>query len=105
MSDWIDVNDRLPSTSRTVLIKQEYGNNKAEFIVIGHYAYKYSIEAGADEDCEFLDYEESKDIYFYPQGWYEQQLNWDEYASIYINEKVISWREIDSINEWGPSDE
>ena len=97
MNTWINAEKEKPESGKNVLIKQEFGNRKAEFIVIGHYSEKNSIEAVGTDEYDWLDYDEDKDCYFYPEGWYEQQLNWNEFASIHINERVIEWRYLDDL--------
>lgn len=88
---WIKISDQKPPSNTSVLIRQKTGYKENSVTVIGKYLEKYQEEAG-DCDCwEFCDYHEEQDEYFYPEGWYENQWNWDDYASIHINEEITHW--------------
>lgn len=88
--EWISVEDKLPPNNRSVLIRQETGYNDNKCTVVGQYVRQYELESSFD-DGDWAEYSEEKDEYFCPEGWYEQQINWDDYAFIHINEKVTHW--------------
>ena len=89
--NWIKVCEQKPPSNKSVLIRQKTGYKDNSVTVIGKYLEKYQEEAG-DSDCwEFCDYHKEQDEYFYPEGWYENQWNWDDYASIHISEEVTHW--------------
>jgi hypothetical protein len=48
-------------------------------------------EAASDND-DFSVYCEADDTFYWPEGWYEQIDNWDDYSAVLINHKVTHWR-------------
>lgn len=89
---WISVKDKLPPNAKPVLcsMKSTYNDSTAQFV--GNYARKFELEAGEDDFDKWLEYNEEADEYFYPEGWYEQQINWGDYASIGVCEgDVTHW--------------
>ncbi|MEA3250176.1 MAG: DUF551 domain-containing protein [Pseudomonadota bacterium] len=91
MSEWISVNDRMPEPQRDVLICQMYGAAGPKFQVVGKWIKALTEEA--DPDCDdWHEYDEASDEYYVPEGWYENQHNWGEFASIYMpSESVTHW--------------
>jgi hypothetical protein len=88
MSEWISVEDGLPEKKCLATYKNRMGKNR---IVVAEYIPRWTVEAGCDDDAP-SEYSEEKDEYYYLEGWYEQQDNWGEYASIFINEgEVTHW--------------
>ena len=93
--EWVSVEDRLPSSGRKVLAfyTNRLGNPR---IVIGAYAAKHTIEQ--DPYADYFDYAEEKDVYYYPEGWYESLDNWEEYSEIVIHEGIVKyWAPLPSI--------
>jgi len=88
--EWISVEDKLPPNSRDVLALQNTGYNDNRVIVVAQYARKFELEISGEWD-ELSEYCAEKDQYFCPEGWYEQQVNWGDYAYIHINEQVTHW--------------
>jgi len=87
---WIKVSDRMPDHGKTVLAtyKNSHGKNR---IIVGYYLERWTEESDNEDDCND-EYYEKLDKYFYKSGWYEQQDNWWDYASIYVHEgKVTHW--------------
>ena len=88
MSEWISVEDRLPEKKVLATYKNRAGNNR---IIVADYFPRFTVESNAEYD-DYDEYCEEKDTYYYREGWYEQQDNWGDYASIYVNEgKVTHW--------------
>lgn len=87
MSEWIFIKDQIPPTNKNVLLLQKTGYSENTVIVVGSYIEKFTVES--DED--YAEYCEEKNEYFAPEGFYESQFNWGEYADIGIGEEVIAW--------------
>jgi hypothetical protein len=85
-----------PKPQKEVLVFQKHGESVVCFV--GSYTKKFEKEACCDSD--FMEYCEEKDQYYEPEGWYESQYNWDEYAGIYCSQgNVIGWCELPNFNE------
>jgi len=90
MSEWISVKDRMPEHGRKVLATYTNSYGKRRFIVGCHFE-RWTEEAGHEDECA-SEYCEKRDEYFALEGWYEQQDNWDDYASISVHEgEVTHW--------------
>ena len=88
--DWIRVEDQLPKHGINVIAtyKNSVGRDR---IIVGHYLERWKEESGCDVDVND-EYSEKLDGYFYKEGWYEQQDNWNDYASITVHEgEVTHW--------------
>lgn len=90
MSEWISVEERLPEPMKVVLVRQRTGCQDKSVTVIGQWIPALTEEADADA-VDWLDYDEATDASYVPEGWYEMQVNWGEYSSIYIHEAVTHW--------------
>lgn len=87
MADWTPVTESLPQPGRTVLAYYTNRCNKGRTI------RAVWIPAGfeeADPEQEHVEYDEAKDCYFTPEGWYEQIDNWDDYMAVAVHEGQIS---------------
>ena len=90
---WIKITDQMPPSGKVVLLKQQREGYEP-FPIIGQYAEKYSVESAGDDDES--EYNDADDTYYCPEGFYEQQMNWDVYQWIAIDSymPVIEWMEI-----------
>lgn len=88
--EWISVEERLPEPRKPVLIRQKTGYRENEATVVGQWIPAKSMESDADDD--WFEYDESVDMHYVPEGWYERQINWGEFANIHIGEQVTHWR-------------
>lgn len=87
---WVNVNDRLPPAGKDVLIRQKYYGKFVSFT--GYWIPKYHSEDSSSDEWEWLDYDKENDVYYEPEGWYENQYNWAEYSAIYCDqENVTHW--------------
>lgn len=77
--EWIKCSEKMPNPEKTVLA---YGLNEYNHkrIVRAFYVPEFYV---SDEDIEFsgdCDYNEEKDEYFHPKGWYEhnesEEIHW-----------------------------
>ncbi len=81
--------ETAPSGKKILIVyKNSLGN--ARIIIAKHYS-KFAVEASYDTDLD-TDYSEETDTYYWPEGWYEQADNWDEYTDIALNQgKPSHW--------------
>ena len=90
MSDslWIEAGLRLPDPSKKVLAfyRNSLGNGR---IVVASWVPANTVQECCDE-YDFAEYNEDLDDYFWPQGWYEQIENWDDYGAILIREHTVT---------------
>lgn len=93
VSQWIPCSERLPEPGVTVLIHQQTGYKDNTVTVIGRYVSRLTEPHywGSDGADDWLEYDEEKDEYFCPEGWYENQHNWGEYSSLFISQPVTHW--------------
>ena len=87
---WIPVTERLPESGEHVLLCCEVRPGGSKYVCDGYYAAKFTIDAGHSCDLD-TDYDEEKDEYFLPEGFYEVIKNWDDYSSIVIEDFVTHW--------------
>ena len=91
MTNWINVNDRLPEDEKNVLVccKNDYGRR---YVCEAYHVNHHSVEANIywNEDADW-DYDEEEDKFYVPEGWYEVIHNWDEYGSVGIYGTVTHW--------------
>jgi hypothetical protein len=82
--DWISVKDRLPDNGKKVLFtyKNRLGNDR---ILVGYRVERSTVEVTGEYD-EYCEYHEEDDCFYSMPGWYEQQENWDDYASIFVHD-------------------
>lgn len=97
---WVAVSlETRPPSGKKVLATYRNANGYrrrvcAEWIAAGAH------EADADEgDSLDLVYDEARDLYTYPEGWYEVVENWDEFRLVMISGggnggEVTHWREL-----------
>jgi hypothetical protein len=84
---WVPVGERLPKSGQTVLAC--YTNSAGNVRRIrAEWVYAGTVESGPDS--EIGEYDEDKDDYFDPQGWYEKIDNWGDYSSVAVVEGVIT---------------
>lgn len=91
---WIPVTERLPDTEDPVLAYCKYGTCKGGYVCSAFYVAPGTYEEDSDFswDYEALgDYNEEKDSYEIPAGWYERIHNWDDYGSVRIYGNVTHW--------------
>ena len=97
--NWIPVTDRLPESEREVEITctSRYDSNSPIVYLTTRAFYEdgtlSTYESGYDWDYDDnLDYNEEKDIYIIPEGWYEAVNFGDKFAK--LDEEVIAWMPI-----------
>jgi len=96
---WVSVDKEMPEAGLMVLVRMQYAKGSKTVCFTAKYTAKFTEEA----DDFYGDYDEKTDTYYCPEGWYENQTNWDgEYGYIFVNEgKVIEWLTIPPITGAG----
>lgn len=94
---WIPAEEGLPKTSKRVGVLFETKLNKRWFCVAEYVAPRTILaEDFLSEECspEFADsdYEEEKDVYWTPSGWYE--ACYESEINVFLSEKVTHWKPI-----------
>lgn len=87
--NWIKVRDQMPPANKPVLLLQKTGYADNTVIIVVHWVEKFTEEC----DEEHSEYCKEKDNYYAPEGFYEHQFNWGEYASIGVSGEVTHWME------------
>lgn len=91
---WIPVTERLPDTEDPVLAYCKYGTCGGGYVCSAFYVAPGTYEEDSDFSwgLEALgDYNEDKDSWEIPAGWYERIHNWDDYGSVAIYSTVTHW--------------
>lgn len=84
MSEWQPIETAPKGVDILLFCKGEYG---ARYRCIGRFIERYTEESSE----EHAEYSEEDDNYFTPEGWYENQFNWGDYASIFISDTPTHW--------------
>lgn len=87
MSQWNAVVDGLPQPGVTVLAFYKNRCGKGRRIRAVWVPAKFE-EASPEQ--EHVEYDDEKDCYFTPEGWYEQINNWDDYTAVAVHEGEVS---------------
>jgi len=83
-----------PDNGRDILVLVNFG--KVNVARSGRYVFKFSEESTGDYwDSEILDYRESDDTYYCPEGYYLMGINEGDNALIRIDQQsIIGWQEL-----------
>lgn len=85
LAEWIAVTDRLPEGGKPVLVS--YGKK----VLRAAHAGKFELdeENWGWDDSSTGDYNESTDMTYWPEGWYE----WNEYEEVHwkLNPEPTHW--------------
>lgn len=86
---WVKCSDRMPESGQYVLayLKNQLGKGRR---IRAFYAAKFTEESNGDWD-EFAEYDEERDKYYTPEGWYET----NEYEETH-------WKVTDPVSHWMP---
>lgn len=105
MSEWISTKDRLPEVETEVLIRAQWrcGNDTHSTIATAFYEDGTVLEDNSSWDWaeiwEWGDYDEEKDGYRIPQGWWESShyIHDDHYNN--IDDEVTHWMPLPRLPE------
>tara|TARA_A100001015_G_scaffold230297_1_gene260538 strand:- start:179 stop:475 length:297 start_codon:yes stop_codon:yes gene_type:complete len=94
---WTPITEKMPPAGKLVLLKQQ-AENWEPFVIIGKFVpAKTEEDDGPDSDfTEACDYDEEKEVWYWPEGFYERIANWDEFRFVLCEaaSPVIEWMEI-----------
>lgn len=97
MSDWIKTVDQMPASGRTVLAYYANALGMSR-IIRAAWLDKYSEECDAEDDIG--EYCEGDDAYYWPEGWYEQIDNWDDYTAVAVYQgEITHWMPLPKLPE------
>lgn len=89
---WISIKDRLPESNKRVFVywKNSYNNGRTSPAVYIPDKTILSEDFLDPEYCEgFEIYDEEKDCYWTPKGWYEMQYVTD--MNYFISDEILYW--------------
>ena len=101
MNGWISVDDKLPKAETEVLIRAERKYNGKTYSIITTAIYEDGTVC-EDDSCwhwndlyEYATYNEEKDCYMIPQGWWEyRHYTSDDYYGNLVDDVVTHWMEL-----------
>jgi hypothetical protein len=92
-SPWIEVTpETMPKTQQRVQVFYVNSNGKTRYTIADYIAPKTVLEEDyLSEECspDFAEYDEEKDCYWTPAGWYES--SWESEQNWQITDKVLFW--------------
>lgn len=105
MAEWISVKDRLPEVETEVLIRAQWrcGDDTHSTIATAFYEDGTVLEDNSSWDWseiwEWGDYDEEKDGYRIPQGWWESShyIHDDHYNN--VDDEVTHWMPLPRLPE------
>lgn len=90
---WISVEDRLPESGTHVLVccrVKWLGGGGHSYVCDAFHSDPKTIPCSYNDDID-MEYDEEKDEYYFPEGWWEVIKNWDEYSCVAIADFVTHW--------------
>jgi hypothetical protein len=87
--DWSPADSEPPPSGRKVFATYKNRQGKRR-IIVADYVRRWTVETSPEEECHD-EYSEELDGFYLVEGWYEQQENWGEYASIFVNEGTVDF--------------
>ena len=78
--------------NKKIIVYYKNGCDKGR-TVFAVYIDKFTEEDTGDSDMD-TDYSEERDCYYWPEGWYEQIDNWDDYSAVRFQYKPTHWMEM-----------
>jgi hypothetical protein len=89
----VPVSERLPEPGIKVLAHYFNSHGKSRTVCARWIPAKFETADSDTYDDDFLEYDEESDTFYWPEAWYEEIENWDDYGSVKINEgEVTHWQ-------------
>lgn len=91
---WIKVTpETMPENLQEVLALCKMDCSGTKYVCVAYYVgEKMTVEeTGICWDSEVVEYDEERDEYLAPSGWFERIRNWDDYSSVGIEDVVTHW--------------
>jgi len=89
----VSVSERLPEPGIKVLAHYFNSHGKSRTVCARWIPAKFESGDSDVYDDDFLEYDEESDTFYWPEAWYEEIENWDDYGSVKINEgEVTHWQ-------------
>ena len=82
---WVSVAERLPEPGNPVLL--DIGKRTP---IRAMWAAKHTVEVAADDESDFGEYDEERDAYYCPEGWYEWNQNEEVHWA--VAETALHWQ-------------
>ena len=82
---WASVAERLPEPGNPVLL--DIGKRTP---IRAMWAAKHTVEVAADDESDFGEYDEERDVYYCPEGWYEWNQNEEVHWA--VAETALHWQ-------------
>ena len=90
LSEWIKTSDRMPKNGVPVIaFVASFEGGKHSRRIRAMYTTKGRLEVHPDHADDFGEYDEDKDDYFCPEGWYEN--NCYEEVHFHVANEVTHW--------------
>jgi hypothetical protein len=86
----VPVSERLPEPGTKVLAHYFNSHGKSRTVCARWIPAKFESGDIDIYDDDFLEYDEDSDTFYWPEAWYEEIENWDEYGSVKINEGAVT---------------
>lgn len=94
--EWISVKDKMPESGEHVLVACRCGNGW--YICDAFHTDEKTEVCFFDGDID-AEYDEETDEYYFPEGWWEDIKNWDEYGCVAIGDTVTHWMPLPKLPE------
>jgi hypothetical protein len=89
---WVSVEERLPESGTHVLVccRVKWLGGGHSYVCDAFHSNSKTIPCSYNDDID-MEYDEEKDEYYFPEGWWEVIKNWDEYSCVAIADFVTHW--------------
>ena len=87
MNNWIKVSEKLPQ-SRVVVLAHYTNSHNMHRIIRACWIKQFTEECSPEDEA--IEYCEEDDIFYTPEGWWEQIDNWDDYSQVAVHQGEIT---------------
>ena len=88
---WCDAKTDPPENKKTVQAVCETIHH-TRYMCNAFYVAKHTVVAEYSTDEYDYEYDEERDEYYYPEGWYEKVYNCDDFCGLSIADNVTHWQ-------------